>query len=116
MNLLPRHESAVIQMEKLTNYALDFGKDPDKAEAFRRALGYTQRNAKQLADNVRENLHNFEVVFKGNNGFGDLYECVMRLTGANGREANVLTGWIVENGTDFPRLTTLYVTKRKGRG
>lgn len=53
------------------------------------------------------------MVFKENNGHGDIYEYVMRLSAANGKEANVCTGWIVENGKEQLRSTTAYVTKKK---
>ena len=35
----------------------------------------------------------------------------MRLTGPNGKQANVLTAWIDENGKK--RLTSVYVTDKK---
>jgi len=37
----------------------------------------------------------------------------MNLLGANGKYANVLTGWIVDAQTKETRLTTAYVTKKK---
>ena len=39
------------------------------------------------------------------------YEYVMKLKGANGKEANVMTAWIDDNGEK--RLTSVYVTKKK---
>ena len=115
MNLLPNYEDAVIPIEKFTQYALNDDSDPDKAIAFRNALGYTPDNVNWLIANIRRNLPCFESTPKGDNGFGMRYECIMSLTGSNGRSANVVTGWIVENGTDFPRLTTAYVTDKNPR-
>ena len=37
MNLLPRHQEAVISAKKFTHYALDPHKQPHKALAFERA-------------------------------------------------------------------------------
>lgn len=37
---------AQIPERKFTEYALDFSKDPNKARAFRDALGYTKDNGK----------------------------------------------------------------------
>ena len=115
MYTLPNANKASIPLEKLSNYALDFDKDPNKAESFRVALGYTSKNAAKLASNISENINSFEAVLKGNHGYGDLYEVVMHIAGENGKSANVLTSWIIENGTDFPRLTSVYVTKKKSR-
>ncbi|MCL2633876.1 MAG: hypothetical protein FWD34_05105 [Oscillospiraceae bacterium] len=115
-DILPNAEKAVIPIEKLVNYSLNFERSPDKAIAFATALGYTIDNADKLIKNINENIWNHKAVFKGNNGFGDIYEIIMRLIGENGKSANVLTGWIVENGLDYPRLTNVYVTKKNLRG
>ena len=36
----------------------------------------------------------------------------MNITGENGKNANVMVSWIVENGTDYPRLINAYEQKR----
>ena len=116
MSILPNANKAVIPLEKLTKYSLDFNKDPNKAVAFRLGLGYTKKNAEELVAIILENINRFETLSKGNNGYGEVYETVIRITGENGKHANVLTSWIIENGTDFPRLTNAYVTKKRIRG
>ncbi len=102
-----------IPVEKFTEYALDPEKQPDKARAFREALGYTKANYRDLISNIERNLDKKHMVFKENNGYGDIFEYVMRLKGANSKEANVCTGWIVENGQKELRLTTAYVTNKR---
>ena len=103
----------IIPKEKFTEYALDPIKQPDKARAFREALGYTKANFQDLIDNIRCNISKKDFVFKRSNGHGKLYEYIMRLVGANGKEANVCTGWIVEIGKKELRLTSAYVTEKK---
>ena len=102
---------AKIPDEKFTKYALDFENAPDKAKAFKEALGYTKDNYQDLIKNIEKNLDESKLVIKGNNGYGDLYEYVMQLYGPNGKTANVLTAWIREK--DDIRLTSAYVTKKK---
>lgn len=104
---------AEIPKEKFTKYALDPLKQPDKARAFREALGYTMDNYQELIDNISANLDESALKLKGSNDHGQLYEYVMRITGANGKQANVCTGWIIENGKTEPRLTSAYVTEKK---
>jgi hypothetical protein len=116
MVILPNASKAVRPIEKLTLYSLNPDKDINKATAFRTGLGYTTSNAQQLVDNILQNIQGFEAVSDGNNGYGDIYAVVMCLTGENGKSANVLTSWIVENGTDYPKLTNVYVTKKKVGG
>jgi len=113
MNVLPNADKAFIPIEKFTEYALNFIKEPNKAIAFERALGYNKNNAAELIANILENLSLFAAVEKGDKGFGMQYEVVLNLLGANNKYANVLTGWIIDNKTNEARLTTAYVTKKK---
>ncbi len=111
--LLPNYDSAVIPEAKLTRYALDpNGAAPDKAIAFDKALGYNKNNYQDLIENVRNNLPNYKPIEKGKDQYGQRYQVVMRLTGANGKAANVLTGWILDAKTGETRLTSIYVTKK----
>ncbi len=100
-----------IPVKKLTGYALDPKKAPDKAKAFKLALGYDQSNADELLQNIVDHVDESKFVEKGNVGYGMLYQSVIRLTGPNGKQANVLTAWIDENGKK--RLTSVYVTDKK---
>lgn len=103
---------AQIPKEKFTQYALDPQKDPNKAYAFKNALGYTKENYQELIDNIQNNLDEDALKYKGSNAYGELYEYVMELTGANGKKANVCTGWIKKNGETEIRLTSAYVTEK----
>lgn len=100
-----------IPVKKLTGYALNPQKAPDKANAFKLALGYDQSNADELLQNIVDHVDENKLVEKGNSGYGMRYESIMELTGPNGKKANIVTAWIREN--DKLRLTSVYVTKRK---
>lgn len=106
------HQKPVqVAEEKFTQYALDSNRSPDKARAFKEALGYTKENYQELIDDIERNLDESKLVEKTDDGFGMRYEQIMKLKGPNGKEANVLTGWIEET-EDF-RLTSVYVTKKE---
>lgn len=113
INTIPKHENAVIDTRKFTEYALNPAKDANKAKAFQEALGYNLSNADALVDNIKSNLGRFNAVEKGKNGYGQKYEVLMTLTGANGKKANVKTAWIIDDKTKELRLTSAYVTKKK---
>lgn len=100
-----------IPMQKLVGYALDPQKAPDKAKAFELALGYTKDNAAELLQSIFDHADESRFVEKGDNGYGIIYEYVMRITGPNGKQANVLTAWIDDHGRK--RLTSVYVTEKK---
>lgn len=104
---------AKIPEEKFTKYALNPKKSPDKARAFKEALGYTKDNYKELIDDIDRHLDKDKLVKKGDIGYGMRYEQIMRLKGPNRKEANVLTAWIQDE--DDVRLTSAYITEKKVR-
>lgn len=104
-------KNLVIPKIKLTGYALDPQKAPDKAKAFKLALGYDQNNADELLQNIIDNIDENKFVEKGDAGYGTLYQFVVRLTGANGKKANVLTAWIADGKKK--RLISVYVTEKE---
>jgi len=113
MNVLPRADEAIIPIEKLTKYVLDPINSRGKWMAFKDALGYDINNADELSNNIRNNLKNFSAVFKGDKGYGETYSVLMELTGANGKNANVMTAWLIDNKNNEIRMTSAYVKKRK---
>lgn len=98
-------------MGKFTQYALNPEKDLNNAYAFKKALGYDLSNVDELIENILDHVDESEFVGRGDKGYGKLYEYVIKLTGANGKEANVLTAWIKEGKKK--RLTSVYVTEKK---
>ncbi len=106
-----KRKLAIPQM-KLSGYALNPQKAPDKAAAFEKALGYTLRDAETLIQDVLDHLDDEAFIEKGDAGHGMRYEQILLLTGLNGKQANVLTAWI-DDGNGGKRMTSIYVTKRR---
>lgn len=104
---------AKIPKEKFTKYALDPIKQPDKARAFKEALGYSIDNYQELIDNIKSNFNEKALTLKNEDKFGKRYELIMNLKGSNGKNANVCTAWIKEGDDSELRLTSAYVTKKK---
>lgn len=102
---------AKIPEEKFTAYALNPERAPDKATAFKKALGYDLDNYQDLISDINSKFDKEKLVDRGDQGYGMRYEQIMSLKGPNGKEANVLTAWI-QDGDDY-RMTSVYVTKRK---
>jgi hypothetical protein len=111
---LPKREVAVIPHEKLTQYALDPVRELNKARAFKEALGYTVSNADLLVDEIYSGLDIYPALAKGNYGYGELYEVAMNINGTNGKTANIITAWIDDAKSGEMRLTSVYVTKKRG--
>ena len=100
---------AVFPEAKLTQYALNPQKDKNKAEAFRVALGYELQDADELARNVASHINDFTAIEKPDNGYGTRFQILMRLTGKNGKTANVMTAWINDKAMGVARLISIYV-------
>jgi len=99
-------------MAKLTKYALNPDKAPDKAEAFEKALGYNLSNVDKLIENIKRNVNEYEINEKPDLGYGRRFQQVIELTGENGKTAKVLLAWILDKNTGEFRLTSIYVDKK----
>jgi hypothetical protein len=107
---LPNVERAVVDIEKLRDYALNPEHDEGqhKARVFRAALGLTRDNAERLREMILEAAAREDATEGKLTRHGRLYTVDFVARGLNGDVA-VRTGWIVRHGEDFPRLVTCYV-------
>ncbi len=108
---LPNFQNAVVEIAKLRDFSLNPNHPvgQHKARVFKAALGITHKDAEWL----RERALEISLSDNANPGvasvFGDKY--VIDSVLAYGRmSATVRFCWIVEFGTDFPLLTSCYVT------
>ena len=109
--LLPGYNSAAIPDEKLTAYALnkDHPVGKYKALVFEKVLGYNISNRGDLIGRVREGLEKYRFTERDATQYGRPFEVSMMIRGANGRYAPVKTAWQIDNGSDTPRLVSIYV-------
>ena len=103
---------AFIPPEKLTQYALNPTKAPDKALAFEKALGYNLSNFDKLIENLARNINNYELKEMPDTGYGRRFKVTVELTGENGKTAKVLVAWILDKNINKLRLTSIYVDKK----
>lgn len=101
----------VIPEAKLTRYALDKSSESghDKAVAFELALGFTKDDADEVMRLVYRWMGRNDPVKTGESRWGEIYTADIRMTGKNGKTANVRTGWILRPGEDKMQLTSIYV-------
>jgi hypothetical protein len=107
---LPNSHKALVQIEKLRNYSLNpnhpVGKH--KARVFRAALGITLKDAEWLCEQTLEIALSDDAILGAASVFGDKY-VIDSVLEYKGMLATVRFAWIIEFGTDFPRLTSCYV-------
>lgn len=103
---LPNPDFAVVPREKLEAYCLNprHPKGKHKARVFESALGLTADDWEYLKDILLQIVKTHCAVYKGCNEFGIRYEIQFDLKGVN-----VTSGWLIEKGEDFPRLTSCYI-------
>ena|SRR5260370_39441272 len=107
---LPNADKAVADIRKLREYSLnpEHESGGHKARVFRAALGLTLQDSEWLRLEVLRIAREGDVEIVEPSPFGQRYVIDTELT-RNERSAVVRTAWIVENGTDFPRLVSCYV-------
>jgi hypothetical protein len=101
---------AEIDIRKLRDYCLnplhDEGKH--KARVFAAALGMTATDAESLRDILLEVVKTHDAQVGYQDAYGQRY-VVDFLLDWRGRQAMVRSGWILEHGSDIPRLTSCYI-------
>ena len=119
-DVLPNIQMAELDSRKLSDYSLnpEHPGNNGKAEGWR-ALGYDVDNLEGRRDAARElrGLICDELLARGkvaesrDTAYGPSHRVLSRLTGPNGREANLVTCWLIEDrtGLSVPGLTTVWV-------
>jgi len=107
---LPNAGRAVVGIAKLRDHGLnplhESGKH--KARVFKSAPGVTKEDAEWLRERVLEAASGGEAVAQPPSVFGEIFVLDFFVE-REGRQALVRPAWIVEHGTNFPRLTSCYV-------
>ena len=107
--LIPNPENAVVDIRKLRDYCLspehDDGKH--KARLFSSILGMTADNAEELRQILLEVIKTHEARLGRQDEFGQRYTLDFTIEWQN-RSATLRSGWIIEHGSEIPKLTTCY--------
>ena len=105
---LPNSEKAFVEITKLRDYSLnpEHESGGHKARVFRAALGLTLDDVEWLRVELLRIAREGDVVVGELSQFGYVMDTELTY---HERTAIVRTAWIIENGTDFPRLVSCYV-------
>lgn len=109
-NLLPNAENAVVDIRKLRDYSLNpnHSTGKDKARLFSSILGMNAENAEELRQIILEQVKIQEACLNKSDQHGQRYYVDFTLIRKN-KSANIRSCWIIEPGSDFPRLTSCYI-------
>jgi hypothetical protein len=104
----------VVDARKLTDYALDL-ENPigrHKAVLFERCLSFTRDNYASLLQQVEFQALDTDAHLQRTDQHGQHYRVDLEVTGTEGQQEIVRTGWRVAPRSDEARLVTLYVRRR----
>ena len=105
---LPNSDHASISSGKIRDYLLSAEHPIGRFKArFFRALGYAPEDWERLASDLvsAAQAHDAEPI---PSPYGEKFRIIGRLTGPNGRSAEVISVWIRLPGSDAPRFVTAY--------
>ena len=105
---VPNAEHAVVDIRKLRDYCLNPRHDDGKHKArLFAAVGITANEAEALRDVLLQMVKTHEAQLGRRDAYGQRYIVDFSLTW-HGKQTTLRSGWIIEHGTDTPRLTTCY--------
>jgi len=106
---LPGGGRLILDRAKTRDYLLSRNHPIGRFKAnFFRSLGYSDLSPERLEEDIRELVAKAEAIPRDGTAYGRKYEVRGSLKGPSGRQAEVVTIWIVLNGEDVPRLVTAY--------
>jgi Domain of unknown function (DUF6883) len=113
---LPHPDRAIISREKIVDYLLSTTHPDgrDKATFFGQ-FGFHITEWQDLADSLRAHAVEHEIAARRDSPFGIRYAVEGELTTPRGRRPVVRSVWIVDSGSDIPRLISAYPLKEPTR-
>ena len=107
--LIPNPERAVVDIRKLRDYCLNPEHDEGKHKArlFAAALGITNDDADALRDALLQAAKSQDAQLGRRDEYGQRYVVDLMLEW-RGNRATIRSSWIVEHGSNTPRLTSCY--------
>ncbi|BAU11538.1 hypothetical protein LEP3755_20370 [Leptolyngbya sp. NIES-3755] len=107
--LVPYAENAIVDIRKLRNYCLNPEHDDGKHKArlFLSILEMTDEDAEALRQILLEVITTQDARLGRKDEFGQRYTLDFVLEW-KGKSAIVRSGWILEDGSEIPRLTTCF--------
>ena len=115
MAKLPNSDIAVVEDAKLDDYLLDLSHPRGAAKArFLIAFGFAPERPDEVRAAVLEHARQHEVSGSQQSRFGTIFEIEGPMPSPDGRNPEVRTVWMIDQGASAPRLITM-VPLRKPR-
>ena len=114
---MPNHSNIETPIGKFVDYSLNYD-NPNaqgKAEAYKKALGYTKDNAVELQEKIHNSVSSGAInpYSISETEYGTKFKFRISITGPNGKTKNVIAVYQIDKGSTVPRLITNYVEAKK---
>lgn len=111
---IPNAERAVVDIRKLRDYCLNpqHDKGKHKARLFTSLLGMDADDAEELRNILLETVKTQDAQLGEADAYGQRYMLDFTLNWRS-RQARIRSAWIVETGSDIPKLTTAFPLKNQ---
>ena len=107
--LLPNSERALVEDAKVRDYLLSSSHPVGRFKSvFFSTLGFSESNWELLRDALLNLARSAEALAGQASPFGQKFEVRGNLHGPSGRQAHVITVWLVLNGRDFAHFVTAF--------
>lgn len=106
---IPNAERAIVEIGKLRDYCLDLehSDGKHKAHQFYVKIGMRVDNAEELREALLQAVQTDNAQLGKNDVYGQRYTVDFTLKW-HGRQATIRSGWIIDRGSEIPRLVTAY--------
>ena len=112
ISIIPNADKAVVDLNKLQNYCLNLNHrvGKHKARLFLSILGMKTDDADELRKIILRAITTQSASIGRKDKFGQRYTLDFNLMW-NNKSATIRSGWIIENNSNIPKLTTCYPLK-----
>ncbi|MEQ9378389.1 MAG: hypothetical protein RIG68_24575 [Imperialibacter sp.] len=110
LKLLPNHKNAIVSERKLREYCLNKSHPTGKykARVFEAVLGLAEDDVGVLINAILDGIAISEAHEKSADKYGRRYSVPINIRIFD-KEALLITGWIIPNSEQFPKLTSCYL-------
>ena len=113
---IPNAERAVVDIRKLRDYCLNpqHNRGKHKARLFTSLLGMNSDDAEELRNILLEAVKTKDAQLGETDAYGQRYTLDFTLNW-RGKQARIRSAWIIETGSDIPKLTTAFPLTNQDR-
>jgi hypothetical protein len=114
MDKIPNRENAIVEDLKVTAYLLNPEHDEGGSKAnFFLSFGFDRTSFEPFKIALKNHAVQRNIAAEKPNEYGTKYELICQIETPDNSNPCILSVWIINNGTEEPRLVTAYYDRKK---